>query len=244
MNLFKITDYMDNLLNIKDIEDKSLNGLQIENSGDIEMIYAGVDISDELVSQCSPDSLIIVHHGLFWGKPLAIKGRIYKIIRSLIKKNCALYVSHLPLDGHEELGNNYGFYKLAGWDEFKTEKFDLTSIIEFPEEKPLSEVVEKIKTLLGKDITLWDFGKKEINKLAFVSGGAIYMISLAIEKGLDLYITGEPSHSSYWIAKENKINVIFGGHYNTEKTGVNLLAKHMCEKFSIDYKFIDLPTGL
>lgn len=244
MNLFEIINYMDNLLNIKDIEDKSLNGLQVENSGEIETIFISVDISDELVNHCSPNSLIIVHHGLFWGKPLAIKGRIYKIIHSLIEKNCALYVAHLPLDSHEEVGNNHGFYKLAGWNEFKTEKFDLSGIIEFPEARPLCEILEKIQSITGKDITLWDFGKKEIKKLAFISGGAIYMISEAIARGLDLYITGEPSHSCYWTAKENKINVVFAGHYNTEKTGVTLLAKHLFEKFSIDYKFIDLPTGL
>jgi dinuclear metal center YbgI/SA1388 family protein len=244
MNLFEISDYMDNLLKIKEIEDKSLNGLQVENSGEIESINICVDTSEELVKSCPENSLIIVHHGLFWGKPLAITGRIYKIIHSLMEKNCALYAAHLPLDSHEELGNNHGFYKLAGWDAFKTEKFDLTSIIEFPEPCSLSELLEVIKNVIGKDITMWDFGKKEIKKLAFISGGAIFMISDVIKKGLDLYITGEPSHCCYWPAKENKINVVFGGHYNTEKIGVNLLAKDLSEKFYIPYKFIDLPTGL
>jgi len=34
MNLHEITGYLDNLLKIKEIEDKSLNGLVVENSGD------------------------------------------------------------------------------------------------------------------------------------------------------------------------------------------------------------------
>jgi len=65
----------------------------------------------------------------------------------------------------------------------------------------------------------------------------------ALTRNLDLYITGEPSHNLYWYARENNINVIFGGHYNTGETGVNLLQNICLKNFSLDYKFIDLPTG-
>ncbi|HPZ10629.1 MAG TPA: Nif3-like dinuclear metal center hexameric protein [Candidatus Eremiobacteraeota bacterium] len=243
MNLYEITQYLDDLLKIKDIEDKSLNGLLVENGGDVESLTAGVDISIKLVESSPDNSLILVHHGIFWGKPLPITRNIYKIIHSLITKNCALYVSHLPLDNHEEFGNNYGFYKLAGWDKYKIEKFDLSGIIEFSQERTIEDVLEEVYKVLGKDIILWNFGKKGVKRVLFVSGGAAYQIPEVLSKNVDLYITGETSHNSYWIAKDNNINVVFGGHYNTEKIGVNLLVKHLAEKFVLKYKFIDLPTG-
>jgi len=250
MKLSEIVSYMDTLLNIKAIDDISLNGLQVENNGNFSDIYGSVDISAELIKNCSENSLIIVHHGLFWGKPVPITRNIYEIIKLLISKNCALYASHIPLDFHNELGNNHGFYKLIGWEKFKTEPFSLynklylSSIIEFPEEYSLNDIIEKIKPVIGNNLTIWDFGKKKIKTLGFASGGGSISIAEALEKNINLYITGETSHNSYWKAKENNINIIFAGHYNTEKIGVDLLGKHLSEKFSLNFKFIDLPTGL
>jgi len=66
----------------------------------------------------------------------------------------------------------------------------------------------------------------------------------AIKIGADTMITGEPSHSHYWLAKESRINVIFAGHYSTETIGVTALAEHVTRKFSIKSVFIDQPTGL
>jgi len=250
MKLMETVSYLDTLLNIKSIDDISLNGLQVENSGEFASIYCSVDISGELVERASENSLIIVHHGLFWGKPLPITRNIYKIIRLLINKNCALYASHIPIDLHNEFGNNHGFYKLTGWESFKTDPFSLynklylSSIIEFPEEYSIDNIIEKIIPFIGNNLTIWDFGKKKIKTLGFASGGGSLCIGEALEKGLDLYITGETSHNSYWKAKENNMNIIFAGHYNTEQIGVKLLGKHLSEKCSLPFEFIDLPTGL
>jgi dinuclear metal center YbgI/SA1388 family protein len=250
MNLSEITGYLNELLEVSKIEDSSLNGLQVENGGTINSIVTGVDISLELVNRASDKSLIIVHHGLFWSKPVAITRNFYKIIHMLFTKDCALYASHLPLDFHKELGNNHGFYKLLGWDSYKTEPFGfyknlpLSSIIEFPEERDIKDVLEETYKILGRDILFWDFGKKKIKKFAFLSGGASSEIHEALGKNIDLYITGESSHNSYWFARDNNMNVVFAGHYNTEKIGVELLGKHLNEKFSLNCNFVDLPTGL
>lgn len=250
MNLFELKDYLDKLLNINKIDDVSLNGLQVENMGNVDKIYGSVDISSELVKKAEEKSLIIVHHGIFWGKPVSITKNIYKLISLLIEKDCALYVSHLPLDIHEEFGNNHGFYKLLKWDKYKNEPFGmyknltLSSVVEFPEEIKLNNLLGDLYKVLGEKVVFWDFGKKNIKRLAFLSGAGALDLGEAVDKKIDLFITGETSHNSYWFAKENNINVIFAGHYNTEKTGVNLLLDHLSEKFSMKSNFIDLPTGL
>jgi putative NIF3 family GTP cyclohydrolase 1 type 2 len=43
---------------------------------------------------------------------------------------------------------------------------------------------------------------------------------------------------------ERPINVIYGGHYNTETVGVKALARHLETQFGLQTVFIDLPTGL
>jgi putative NIF3 family GTP cyclohydrolase 1 type 2 len=43
---------------------------------------------------------------------------------------------------------------------------------------------------------------------------------------------------------EGKLNMIAGGHYNTEVWGAQAVMRHCTEKLGIDAEFIDIPTGL
>jgi len=40
------------------------------------------------------------------------------------------------------------------------------------------------------------------------------------------------------------MNILYGGHYNTETVGVQALGRHLAEKFGLEFAFIDRPTGL
>ena len=66
----------------------------------------------------------------------------------------------------------------------------------------------------------------------------------AIDQGLDLYITGEAAHSVYHNCLEAGINVIFGGHYQTETFGVRAIAEYCQTTLSLESAFVELPTGL
>ena len=74
------------------------------------------------------------------------------------------------------------------------------------------------------------------------SGGAAGDLYQAIAVGVDLFITGEPLHYTHHLAKENEINVIFAGHYETEVWGVKALMPLLKEKFGVEVEFIDVPT--
>ncbi|HQB61283.1 MAG TPA: Nif3-like dinuclear metal center hexameric protein, partial [Spirochaetota bacterium] len=43
---------------------------------------------------------------------------------------------------------------------------------------------------------------------------------------------------------ENKINVLFAGHYFSETFGVKALMKKIEEEFGLQTAFLDIPTGL
>ena len=88
------------------------------------------------------------------------------------------------------------------------------------------------------------FGKEKIKRIAVCSGGGDHAdFAEAIEKKVDLYITGDTSEV-YNMAKDAKMNVIFGGHYATETLGVNALAEIIEKKFNLETIFIDVPSGL
>lgn len=242
----EISKYLNELLNINCIEDSSCNGLQVENSVEIKKIGFAVDAFSETFQKAVQANcqMLITHHGLIWYGLKTISGNNYQKIKYLMDNNLSLYSAHLPLDLHPEYGNNIQLAKLLG----------LQNIINFgygKHNKPIGfagetdTTLEKIQQLLKKNkmktLTL-AFGKEKIKKVAIISGGAAYELSEAVDWKADLYITGEPVHHAYIMAREGKINVIFGGHYETEVFGLKALMPLLKEKFKVEVEFIDHPT--
>ncbi|GAI16493.1 unnamed protein product, partial [marine sediment metagenome] len=91
--------YLDEMLKTKEIEDKSLNGLVVDNKGEVNKIALAVDASLDAFKEAGRigADFLFVHHGLWWGKPFPISGWTYERMRLLLDKNIALYVAHLPL---------------------------------------------------------------------------------------------------------------------------------------------------
>ena len=65
------------------------------------------------------------------------------------------------------------------------------------------------------------------------------MVEQAAELGADVFLTGEPSLQGYNLAEHLGINVIFAGHYATEKFGIRALAELIGRRFGIPASFAD-----
>ena len=87
-------------------------------------------------------------------------------------------------------------------------------------------------------------GPQEVSRIGILSGGGSSAIHEAAALSLDTLITGEAPHHAYHDAMELGVNLLLGGHYATETFGVLALARHLSERFSLDWEFIDFPTGL
>lgn len=244
----EIAEFLDKELDINGIEDNSSNGLQVENAGEIKKIGFAVDACMETFQQAVETGcqMLIVHHGLFWNKgKFYLVGAGYNKMKFLLENNLAVYAAHLPLDLHSEYGNNAQLAKLLSLQ--RTEPFgehhekaigvkgELRTVVSIKEIKKNLEK-NKLQTL-----TL-PFGKDKIKTIAIISGGAAGEVEEAIQKKADLYLTGEPMHHVYHLAKESNINVIFGGHYETEVWGVKALMPVLKAQFKVKVEFIDVPT--
>ncbi len=231
--------------------DPSQNGIQVDNDGaDITRVAFAVDACQSTIERAvrAGAGMLFVHHGLFWGAPLRIKGIMHTRIKTLIDSNLALYASHLPLDAHSDAGNNSGLAARLG----------LMNVVPFGEwhdccigyrgetagETSLDEILVRLFPDGKKPLHMLPFGPKNIRTVGIISGGASDELSQAIDLGLDLYITGEITHQEYHLALENKIHVIAGGHYQTETVGVRLVSERLGRETGIDTVFIDVPTGL
>jgi len=246
MKLKKIVDFLDNELDICSVDDKSVNGLQVENSKEIKKIGLAVDACIDTFKLAKKEKvdLLIVHHGLFWSNRTRVTGLLYKRVKYLLDNNIALYAAHLPLDAHDALGNNTSFLRALGVKKIEQSKDvmrrgDLSSTIN------IKDLEKKINNSFNTRCRLFLFGKQKIKRIAICTGagGSGYFLE-AIKKKIDVYISGEEHHNIYLLAKEANINLIFAGHYATETLGVKNVGKLLEKKFKLKIIFLDNPTKL
>jgi len=83
--LCALTDYLDRELRLREIPDYpgAMNGLQIENQGEINKIGAAVDASLPVFEKAIGEGvdLLLVHHGMFWQGAQPLTGSFYKKIK-------------------------------------------------------------------------------------------------------------------------------------------------------------------
>jgi dinuclear metal center YbgI/SA1388 family protein len=250
MELYDLVNYMDDYLKVSEITDVSINGLQIEGKRDVKKICLGVDSSLEIFKETSKRKadLLIVHHGLIWGGLKNIRGLVKERISFLVENDISLYAVHLPLDMHPEVGNNIELLKILNLTD--PEPFGAYHGVKigfkgrYEKMKSIKEISKNLEKSLPTKVESFNFGPEKIKSVGIVSGGGGSAFEDCIKEELDLFITGEPSHTIYHIAKESGINLIFAGHYATEKLGVMALGRNVEEKYGVKAEFIDIPTGL
>ena len=245
MELAEIVSFLDEYLQIGNYQDASNNGLQVEGKNEVERVAFAVDACMESFrgATMANADMLVVHHGLIWGGIGYIRGIVKKRIEFLLSKNLSLYAAHLPLDAHREVGNNAMILRKIGaepqekFGEYKGVKIGYTA--ELDEPVAVSEIAKKFESTM-----ILPFGKGRVKRVAAVSGKGCFALNEAIDEGVELFITGEPEHEAYHLAKEGGINVTFLGHYESEKFGVLSLMEVVKEKFGLETVFLDIPTNL
>jgi len=235
--------------------DRSLNGIQVDNDGSpVCKIAFGVDAAMETFEQAAAigAGMVFVHHGLYWGTPLRVTGNLRKRIKFLLDHNICLYAVHLPLDQHPKFGNNAVIAELLGLENIEPfgayhgKKIGYKGT--FPKPVTIDDVVKKISFNGRPPAGFFPFGKKDCTTAAIMSGGAPDSARDALEDGVDLFVTGETSHSIYHDCLEGKMNMVAGGHYSTEVWGLQAVMRHckaeLGAAYNIDVEFLDIPTGL
>ncbi len=248
--LTEITKYCDQFLHIAECDDwpNALNGLQVENSGQVKKIGAAVDASSRIFLAAAEHGIdfLIVHHGLFWAGPQPIAGAARRQLATLFERDIALYSAHLPLDVHPVVGNNAQLAAALGLTEtepFFEEHGQLIGLRARMQIFP-NELARKFEHSLGSSVKLFASGPATTSQIGVITGAAGSEIYAVAREGIDTFITGEAPHWAAIAAEELGINLLLGGHYATETFGVKALATHLAEHFDLPWEFLDAPTGL
>jgi dinuclear metal center YbgI/SA1388 family protein len=245
--------YFRSLLDIDGFKavDSSLNGIQADNDGSgIAKLAFAVDASLETFERAAASGagLLFVHHGLFWGTPLALRGVHRSRLKFLLDHNLVLYAVHLPLDQNPVYGNNaalaeiLGIKNKEGFGEYHGRLIGYKG--ELAQALTIDEAVKRISFMGRPPLGVYPFGPEKNKTCAVISGGAAMEAIQALEAGVDLYVSGEASHTVYHHLAEGRLNMIAGGHYSTEVWGVRKIMEQCASDLGIETEFIDVPTGL
>ena len=254
MNLTELCERLDEELRTAAFADldASANGLQVgPREAEIGRVALAVDAAVETIEAAREEGadLLLTHHGISWDGIERVTGNEYDRIAALIEGETALYVSHLPLDSHPDLGNAAGVAGVLGLEDREPfgslgpETIGLCGRL--PEPIGIGRVEERLGERLDPEqgIQTLEFGPERVESVAVVTGSGVDWLDEAVEAGVDAFVTGEGKQHVYHEAREAGIHVLLAGHYATETFGVRSIGR-LLEGWGVETTFLDHPTGL
>jgi dinuclear metal center YbgI/SA1388 family protein len=240
-----IAGFLNTTLRVKKIKDSSVNGLQVRSrkGGRIQRVGFAVDACMSTFEKALDldIDLLVVHHGIKW-RPQKDRELESRRTAYLKKHNMALYAVHLPLDLHEEYGNNMQLCRMLDvqrpWKFGRYHGVKIGYAGTFSKATSLDEVADKLKERLRSSCRVHQFGKNRIRSIGIVSGGGGSMLKEACSSKLDCFLVGEIDLAVYNAAREYGMNLIVAGHYATETVGVQALMPLVKDAFSVDTVFV------
>lgn len=234
-------------------------GILADNTDEINKVYTAVfpseKVMQEILKRNEQNILLFTHHPVDW-KIKEGQSPFVNLNSNLLQKfkenRISIYTLHTPLDRNGEYSTSVNFAKNLGVTqigEFAEYFGFLSGVIGKTNCKNISEIAEKLKEAVGHKVKIWNYGTDEImdNKVAVVAGGGNdpEILSEVIKLGINTFLTGVtypnkdyvPSLQAHKVAKENKINMIGGTHYSTEKFACMKMTEYF-EKLGIPAEFI------
>jgi len=246
---------------IKEIETKigkegkeKRDGLFYIGSEEVRKIGFAVDPSLTAIKKAAKENidLLVTHHHIHPSetkdiiKPDVLMNKKLEI---LAKNNISLASFHLMLD-FSKIGNFESMAKELGFKfkekifEYETESGEKIKVLPFVIlEKPLDikDFTNKLESK-GFHPKVHIFNNRPIKRIVIDTGAGGFpeLLDGIYPHKPDLYITGEAKHQNFRDARDLDINIIFLGHYNSEKIGLTNLRRELESKYpELEYRFIE-----
>jgi dinuclear metal center YbgI/SA1388 family protein len=240
----EIIAFADELLEVHRFPEFAPPGLQVVGTDEVTKIACGVSASVELFERASAAGaqLVIVHHGLFWrNEPPIVDRRQRARLEALFRADLTLAAYHLALDAHPVIGNNALLADGLGV-EVEGPFGEVGQGGRLREPCTADEFAARVRDLVGREPLVFASGPERIERVAITSGGGGGELLRASREGYDLFLTGEPEEPSLQAARELGVHFVAGGHYATERLGVQALANRLSERFGVEWEFLEVEN--
>jgi dinuclear metal center YbgI/SA1388 family protein len=246
-----IIDFLDELLDSRAFDDYGPNGLQVPGGARVDRVVTAVSAHQELFERAvaAGAQLVLCHHGIFWGSRNGpVDERMKRRLKTLFDADMSLAAYHLPLDAHAEVGNNALICRALGFE--PSEQFAEAHGRPIGwigrsggDGVALADLLAACRSAFERDDILhFGGGPDQIRRLGVVSGGGDGFFGEAIERGVDAFVSGEPSEPAMADAREAGVHFIAAGHWASETFGVRRLGDLLAERFGVDHQFVPVPN--
>ena len=248
--LSELVAYADRLLGVENFSDYCPNGLQVEGRSEVRTLVGGVTACQALLDaavKLGADA-VLVHHGYFWkGENPRVVGMKRRRLATLLRHEISLIAYHLPLDAHQELGNNAQLARVLGLTVTGTaggnNRMPGLVLLGEPAQPMTGDAFAiHIAARLGREPLYIPGDAAPIRRLAWCTGSAQSYIEIALNAGADAFLTGEASEQTVHIARENGLHFFAAGHHATERYGVPALGAHLAGQFALNFIFVDIAN--
>jgi len=236
--------YADEYLRVSDYSEFGPAGAQVLGADEVTSIACGVSSSQELFARAGAAGaqLVIVHHGLFWRtEPLVVDRRLRGRLQALFDADLTLAAYHLALDAHPEVGNNVQLARRLGVSvERSFAEIGVGGMLQEP--VGVGAFVARVRDVVQREPLVFAHGPDPVRRVAVATGSSGHSLIAAAREGYDLFVTGEAEEPNLHAARELGIHLVAGGHYATERLGVQALSAHLAERFGLEWTFLEIDN--
>ncbi len=240
------------LATARKIDEYMPNGLQWQGKEEIKTLVLGVSASEKLFKQAvkKQADALVVHHGLALDVAYNLfSPSLQKRLKILMENNLSLFGYHYILDAHPQIGHNAQIIKKLGAKKTAIPLYQNWGWLgEFSQPQTIDSIIQRCRRLFKQEIFVARAKQNKIKKIGVVSGRGVPFAQEKrelIEKGVEVYLTGEISEWNVAEFQELGITYLACGHYQTEKFGVLALAEIIKNKFpELTVEFIDIPNKI
>jgi putative NIF3 family GTP cyclohydrolase 1 type 2 len=232
-------------------------GLVCDFAIEINHVYTAVfpsrKIMQKILDDGAQDVMLFVHHPAIWDirkAPEVFHSMDRELLQQFKDRRISIYNLHVPLDNYGEHSTTVTLAKALG---VKPEKSfapyygALCGVFGLIDAVTAQDLKNKFKEAVGHEVSLYDYGDNKImnQMVAVVAGGGndIDILEDVHKAGVNTFVTGitiknEHSQKVHEFAKKNKINVLGGTHYSTEKFACQSMVDYF-KKAGLPAEFID-----
>ncbi len=209
-------------------------GLVCDSAEEITKVYSAVFPTDEVLKQIidseTTDGMLFLHHPSIWdirSNP-TFKQMNPLLVKKLRERKVSIYNLHVPLDNYSDYSTSKTLADALNIEvvkPFAQNRGGLAGVIGKTKCKTVEELNVVFSNAVGHSTKLYLYGDNIIDgNIGIVAGGGNTMETIAelLDNNVKVLISGitinnEVSSEIHNHEKANKINVLGGTHYSTEK---------------------------
>ncbi|MFZ4098739.1 MAG: Nif3-like dinuclear metal center hexameric protein [Chlamydiia bacterium] len=226
------------------VNDCAPHGLQVAGCREIDRVAVAVTADLRTIQRASEEGCqaLIVHHGLYWDKssPCLVEW-LGRRAGALMRTGISLLAYHLPMDLHQEVGNNWPAARdlgLAHLQPFGSCGAHRLGVIGEADEASVGEWLAKVGEYYGSTVRWAKAARPKVRRVAIVSGAGQRYIEEAQQARADLLITGVADEPQWHLAKELDVHFFAVGHAASERVGPRRLADWLQERLPVQARFL------